>query len=69
MRQCFAASPGDAKAVRAVAQAVKKPLVVSLARANKNDIDAVVRAFNGVENVGIHIFIATSPIDREKNQE
>ena len=40
-----AASPGDAKAVRAVAQAVKKPLVVSLARANKKDIDAVVNAF------------------------
>ena len=60
-----AASPGDAKAVRAVAQAVKKPLVVSLARANKKDIDAVVQAFDGVENVGIHIFIATSPIHRE----
>lgn len=60
-----AASPGDAKAVRAVAQAVKKPLVVSLARANKKDIDAVVNAFDGVDNVGIHIFIATSPIHRE----
>ena len=60
-----AASPGDAKAVRAVAQAVKKPLVVSLARANKKDIDAVVQAFDGVDNVGIHIFIATSPIHRE----
>ena len=42
-----AASPGDAKAVRAVAQAVKKPLVVSLARANKKDIDAVVDLLTG----------------------
>ncbi|PAE22576.1 2-isopropylmalate synthase [Bacillus sp. 7504-2] len=61
-----AASPGDAAAVRAVANAVTKPLVVSLARANKGDIDAVINAFTGIENVGIHIFIATSPIHREK---
>lgn len=61
-----AASPGDAAAVRAVAQAVTKPMVVSLARANKADIDAVIEAFKGVDNVGIHVFIATSPIHREK---
>ncbi|MGG0719311.1 2-isopropylmalate synthase [Robertmurraya massiliosenegalensis] len=61
-----AASPGDAAAVRAVAQAVTKPLVVSLARANKADIDAVIEALRGIENVGIHVFIATSPIHREK---
>lgn len=61
-----AASPGDAQAVRAVAQAVTKPRVVSLARANKNDIDAVVEALKGIDNVGIHVFIATSPIHREK---
>ncbi|WP_078427294.1 2-isopropylmalate synthase [Alkalihalobacterium alkalinitrilicum] len=61
-----AASPGDAKAVRAVAEAVHKPLVVSLARTNKNDIDEVVKAFKGITNVGIHIFIATSPIHRER---
>lgn len=61
-----AASPGDLEAVRAVAKAVKKPLVVSLARANKGDIDAVVKAFEGLDNVGIHVFIATSPIHREK---
>lgn len=61
-----AASPGDAEAVRAVAQAVTKPKVVSLARANKKDIDAVIKAFEGVDNVGIHVFIATSPIHRER---
>lgn len=61
-----AASPGDAEAVRAVAKAVQKPRVVSLARANKNDIDAVVEAFKGIENTGIHVFIATSPIHRER---
>lgn len=61
-----AASPGDASAVRAVAQAVTKPMVVSLARANKGDIDAVIEAFQGIDNTGIHVFIATSPIHREK---
>jgi 2-isopropylmalate synthase len=61
-----AASPGDMKAVRAVAEAVEKPIVVSLARTNKEDIDAVVEALSGISNVGIHIFIATSPIHMEK---
>jgi 2-isopropylmalate synthase len=61
-----AASPGDAQAVRAVAQAVKKPVVVSLARANQADIDAVIQAIGDIENTGIHIFIATSPLHREK---
>ncbi|MCS0671258.1 2-isopropylmalate synthase [Cytobacillus firmus] len=61
-----AASPGDLNAVRAVAKAVNEPIVVSLARTNKEDIDAVVKAFKGIKNVGIHIFIATSPIHMEK---
>src|SRR6476619_1983317 len=61
-----AASPGDAQAVSAVAQAVKKRVVASLARANKGDSDAVIQAIGDIENTGIHIFIATSPIHREK---
>lgn len=61
-----AASPGDAAAVRAVAQAVTKPIVVSLARASTADIDAAVEALKGIDNVGIHVFIATSPIHRER---
>ncbi|MGM9929397.1 MAG: 2-isopropylmalate synthase [Bacillus sp. (in: firmicutes)] len=61
-----AASPGDAAAIRAVAQAVTKPLVVSLARTNLEDINAVIEALKDIDNVGIHIFIATSPIHRER---
>jgi len=61
-----AASPGDAAAIRAVAQAVSKPMVVSLARTNKEDIDAVINTLGDLENTGIHIFIATSPIHRER---
>ncbi len=61
-----AASPGDAACIRAVAQAVSKPLVVGLARANKEDIDAVVQSLGDLDNTGIHIFLATSPIHRQK---
>jgi 2-isopropylmalate synthase len=61
-----AASPGDAEAIRAVAKAVSKPMVVSLARTNKEDIDAVINAIGDIDNTGIHIFIATSPIHRER---
>ena len=61
-----AASPGDSAAIRAVAQAVSKPLVVSLARTSKEDIDAVIKTLGDIDNTGIHIFIATSPIHRER---
>lgn len=61
-----AASPGDALAIRAVAKAVSKPMVVSLARTNIADIDAVIESIGDIENTGIHIFIATSPIHRKR---
>ncbi|WP_075981641.1 2-isopropylmalate synthase [Bacillus massilinigeriensis] len=61
-----AASPGDAEAIRAVAKAVTKPMVVSLARSNKADIDSVIQAIGDIDNTGIHIFIATSPIHRDR---
>ncbi|MBS4211415.1 MULTISPECIES: 2-isopropylmalate synthase [Neobacillus] len=60
------ASPGDAEAIRAVAKAVSGPIVVSLARTNKDDIDAVINTLGDIDNTGIHIFIATSPIHRER---
>lgn len=61
-----AASPGDALAIRAVAEAVSKPMVVSLARTNIEDIEAVINAIGDLDHTGIHIFIATSPIHRER---
>jgi 2-isopropylmalate synthase len=61
-----AASPGDLQAIRAVAKAVQKSTVISLARTSRDDIDAVYEALKGIDNVGIHIFIATSPIHMEK---
>lgn len=60
-----AASPGDLAAVREVAKAVKKPVVLGLARARDKDIEAVREALEGTANPGIHVFIATSPIHRQ----
>ena len=55
-------SPGDFAGVQAVARAVKKPIVCSLARAVKKDIDAAWDALKEAKHPRIHIFLATSPI-------
>ncbi|MFO7611533.1 MAG: 2-isopropylmalate synthase [Clostridia bacterium] len=55
-------SKGDLEAVRAVAGAVEKCVVTSLARAVKNDIDAAWEAVREAKKPGIHTFIATSDI-------
>ncbi|MDR1997124.1 MAG: 2-isopropylmalate synthase [Candidatus Margulisbacteria bacterium] len=55
-------SPGDFAAIEAVAQAVKKPVVVSLSRAVEKDIDASWDALRRARHPRIHIFLATSPI-------
>ncbi len=61
-----AASPGDLDAISKVALEVKNPIVASLARATKNDIDAANKALEKAERKRIHTFIATSPIHVEK---
>ncbi len=58
-------SPGDFKSVEAVAAAVKDPVVCSLARAVKKDIDAAAEALKKAARPRIHTFIATSPIHME----
>src|SRR5213078_1467628 len=59
----FAASPeGDFESVRRVAQAVAKPIVLSLARTLEQDVDRAIRAVERAKRPGIHIFIATSDI-------
>lgn len=60
-----AASPGDLQAIQAVAKAVKNATVVSLARANIQDIEAAWEALKGAENPRLHVFLATSPIHRQ----
>lgn len=57
-----AASPGDFKAVQAVAKLVKDSVVCGLARATADDINKVAEAVAPAARSRIHTFIATSPI-------
>ncbi len=59
-------SPGDFEGVRAVAAAVERPTVASLARTRKEDIDAAAESLADARRSRIHVFIATSPIHMER---
>ncbi|MDD4882666.1 MAG: 2-isopropylmalate synthase [Gallionellaceae bacterium] len=61
-----AASPGDADAIKAIAQIVQNSTVCSLARANEKDVRAAGEAIRPAKRGRIHTFIATSPIHMEK---
>ena len=61
-----AASPGDAEAIRAVAEAVQESTICSLARAGEGDVRAAGEAIRPAKSGRIHTFIATSPIHMEK---
>ncbi len=61
-----AASPGDAQAIRTIAEHIKTSTVCSLARANEKDIRAAGDAVRPAQSARIHTFIATSPIHMEK---
>ncbi len=61
-----AASPGDADAIKSIAQVVKHSTVCSLARANERDVRAAGEAIKPARSGRIHTFIATSPIHMEK---
>jgi 2-isopropylmalate synthase len=61
-----AASPGDAEAIRAIAEVVRESTVCSLARANERDVRAAGEAIRPAARGRIHTFIATSPIHMEK---
>ncbi|MCI5047024.1 MAG: 2-isopropylmalate synthase [Aquisalinus sp.] len=60
-----AASPGDARAVRAVAEEIDGPTICSLARLNEKDIDAAALAVAPAKNRRVHTFIGTSPTHRD----
>jgi 2-isopropylmalate synthase len=60
------ASPGDFEGVRAVAASVRAPVVASLVRAHRVDIDAAAEALAGAVRSRIHIVLGTSPIHMEK---
>ncbi len=56
------ASPGDAKAIRQIADTVKGPTICSLARSLSADIEAAAQALASAKRKRIHVFLATSPI-------
>ena len=56
------ASPGDAKAVRLIAEAVNGPTICALARSLAPDIEAAAKALVPAKKKRIHVFLATSPI-------
>lgn len=60
-----AASPGDARAVHAIAGEIEGPVICSLARARRDDIEAAARALAPARAKRIHIFLGTSPLHRE----
>ncbi|HWQ61553.1 MAG TPA: 2-isopropylmalate synthase [Negativicutes bacterium] len=56
------ASPGDFAAVSEIAAKVRGPVIAGLARTDRSDIDAAVRALKKAERARIHTFIATSDL-------
>jgi 2-isopropylmalate synthase len=60
-----AASPDDLAAVRAIAEAVRGPVVCGLARASRSDIDKAWEAVRVAAHPRIHTFLATSDLHME----
>ncbi|WP_028104335.1 2-isopropylmalate synthase [Pseudoduganella violaceinigra] len=57
-----AASQGDFESIRAIATAVREPIICSLARANDRDLARAAEALEPAARKRIHTFIATSPL-------
>jgi 2-isopropylmalate synthase len=61
-----ASSPGDFQAVARIAAEVEGPVIASLARTVKGDIDKAAEALEAAARKRIHVFISTSPIHMEE---
>ena len=59
-------SPGDFEAVKAIAEKVKGPAIVALARAVHKDIERAWEAIKEAERPRIHVFLGTSDIHIQK---
>ena len=59
------ASPGDAQAVKQIAQTIRGPVIAALARSLPADIEAAAAALTPAKRKRIHVFLATSPIHRK----
>ncbi len=64
-----AASEGDAAGVRAIAAAVRTPVIAAMARASLADVDAAADALAGARRSRVHIVLGTSPIHMELKLE
>ncbi len=60
-----AASPGDFEAIQAVSREIHGPIICSLSRSNRGDIEASAKALADAPRKRIHVFLATSPIHRD----
>ncbi len=60
------ASPGDFRSVHEIAAQVRGPAICALARCNEADIRACAEALAPATRKRIHVFIASSPIHRER---
>ncbi len=58
-------SPGDAAAVKTIAQEIKGPVICALARAIQKDMDVALESLKPAKRSRLHIFIATSAIHRQ----
>ena len=57
-----ASSEKDLKAIQEISKSIKKPIITSLARCNKSDIDKAYESLKYAKKKRIHLFIATSKI-------
>jgi len=60
-----AASPGDLEAIQAVSREIEGPVIASLSRCTKGDIEASFKALRDAPRRRCHVFLATSPIHRD----
>jgi 2-isopropylmalate synthase len=58
-------SPGDAAAVKKIAQEIKGPTIAALARAVTKDMDVALEALKPAKKSRLHVFLATSAIHRQ----
>lgn len=60
-----AASEGDFRSVREIAQEVRRPVIAALARCHDRDIDLAAEAIQSAERGRLHIFVSTSDLHLE----
>ena len=60
-----AASPGEVEAIQAISKKVKGPVICSLARMVRRDIDTCREALKYAKRKRLHVFLATSVIHRQ----